>query len=692
MAKKNKRNDSYLSIRKKLIAAVAMLLVASFMVASSSYAWFTLSTAPEITGIQTSVGANGNLEMALWNGTDEPGSAVGDSLLADLEKNLTWGNLVNLQNEAYGLSAITLRPARLDVTGTTTTGTLLTPVYGADGRIEKLNNGSTEGVYVLSEKAFKAPTDDGTRDANGVYGIGNSTAMTQQQIDYRAGVATAASSINTAQTYAKNSLTAAGSEIASYAAQHATKEDPDNGPYDLTKLGTLIGLLKQSSQQLDNAMIAIATAIYAVENAASETYATPEYNADTAYTYLSGVADSILSSDIKSSLATFNTKREAVATAVAHAETNFAALGDAKTTATWAQFQSVVMDTANTGNEAPLVIVDDILINGHGIDTITSTDTINALVQDIMAGKGITASLPDDSGVYSDIAVITGNYTVKILLSGVSYNGLELDNTPASMTTDVSTVVNYKDGFPAAPVGTATDPVINDLYGYRIDMAFRTNATDSNLLLQTEGVGRIYSTGATNTTMGSGSTMSFETLAEGFDANDMKSLMKAIRLVFAKGGTSIVAVAAIDTTATDLDAGDALELPIKILDKDYYRFDDEYGFQFLKDDKATPATKAEIIATEATAEITPYTIKFAADNAITALTANQAETISVYVYLDGDYVENSDVAATAAQSMFGNLNLQFSSSASLVPMEYAPLQAGDNMGGGTQQPSEPSEP
>ena len=60
-----KSQKSYVSIKSKLMAAVAMLLVASFMVVSSTYAWFTLSTAPEITGVKTSVGANGNLEIAL---------------------------------------------------------------------------------------------------------------------------------------------------------------------------------------------------------------------------------------------------------------------------------------------------------------------------------------------------------------------------------------------------------------------------------------------------------------------------------------------------------------------------------------------------------------------------------------------------------------------------------------------------
>ena len=62
-------------IKGKLTSAVAMLLVAVIMVVSSTYAWFTLSTAPEVTGITTAVGANGALEMALLESND-PNSII----------------------------------------------------------------------------------------------------------------------------------------------------------------------------------------------------------------------------------------------------------------------------------------------------------------------------------------------------------------------------------------------------------------------------------------------------------------------------------------------------------------------------------------------------------------------------------------------------------------------------------------
>lgn len=102
------QSKSYGGVKKKLMGAVCMLLVASIMMVSSTYAWFTLSTAPEITGISTSVGANGNLEMALLNtatygDTSLIKSAVGNSMdagTAVTEANVTWGNLVNLSDKS----------------------------------------------------------------------------------------------------------------------------------------------------------------------------------------------------------------------------------------------------------------------------------------------------------------------------------------------------------------------------------------------------------------------------------------------------------------------------------------------------------------------------------------------------------------------------------------------------------------
>lgn len=56
------------------------------------------------------------------------------------------------------------------------------------------------------------------------------------------------------------------------------------------------------------------------------------------------------------------------------------------------------------------------------------------------------------------------------------------------------------------------------------------------------------------------------------------------------------------------------------------------------------------------------------NSAITALDQNVAKKVTAIVYIDGDIVDNTMVA-NAAESMSGKLNLQFSSDATLKPME-----------------------
>lgn len=126
--------------REKIFAAAMMLAIAIISAASATYAWITLSASPEVTSIDTTVAANGSLEIAMANGTGAaPGrSAAGDSTgagTAVTDANTKWGNLVNLSDPSYGLANVTLRPAALNGT----TGLLSNPLfgvgYGEDGRV-----------------------------------------------------------------------------------------------------------------------------------------------------------------------------------------------------------------------------------------------------------------------------------------------------------------------------------------------------------------------------------------------------------------------------------------------------------------------------------------------------------------------------------------------------------------------------
>ena len=201
-------------IKGKLISAVCMLLVAMIMVVSSTYAWFTLSTAPEVTGIQTAVGANGALEMALLstNGTMPENTVVGDGSGDDwTRRNLTWGNLVDLSNLSYGLDNVMLYPSQLNLTDNKigSSGILSIPAYGEDGRPDVLQSNTFTGTYKTD--AFYVNNEYGVR------AIGASSSMTARQIAYRNYMGTAKDNTSGATASIAESLKAHGNGLASAA-------------------------------------------------------------------------------------------------------------------------------------------------------------------------------------------------------------------------------------------------------------------------------------------------------------------------------------------------------------------------------------------------------------------------------------------------------------------------------------------
>ncbi|MBQ7670602.1 MAG: FIVAR domain-containing protein [Clostridia bacterium] len=133
-----RKEHSAATIKRRLSAALVMLLVSSIMLVTSTYAWFTLSTAPEVKGIDTSIAGNGSLEIALMptNGTfasigsgrGASGNYAGGAQVATVA-NSNWGNIVNLSDGTYGLDLITLRPAKLNVAVSSVTEYVLTNVH-----------------------------------------------------------------------------------------------------------------------------------------------------------------------------------------------------------------------------------------------------------------------------------------------------------------------------------------------------------------------------------------------------------------------------------------------------------------------------------------------------------------------------------------------------------------------------------
>ena len=429
-------------IKSKLMAAICMLLVSSIMMVSSTYAWFTLSTAPEVTGIQTAVGANGNLEMALLpksGETSEISSEAGDSVKDIEERNLTWGNLVTLKRpdgtSPYGLDQITLYPSELNMATATQLNTsifLKTPVYGSDGRISVLEPKAVASYYNSVTGVF--PSND---SSYGVRGLGSASGMTDRQLDYR----NALSKVNTAIAQAKNaassSLNTNGSKLANIAISYgmngaaATFTQADKEALQ-TIVNDLLGT-ESKTGALGYIDIAYVQAILAYS--ASKATGTE----DTVWSAVSGLTEGNAKlKDVKAGLAAAGistipeplngaiTKYENAVKTVEDAQDLINGLtpdGDGKYT--WTQISPILQKLAN-----PTTMT---------VNNIAAGDVkeqLGDLVSSVTAQGGLTVRIASGGGVYADIADQCGNFTASVTIDKVEYQGIVLNNMNAKMAID----------------------------------------------------------------------------------------------------------------------------------------------------------------------------------------------------------------------------------------------------------------
>ena len=135
-----------ISTKTKLVSAIAMLLVATIMMTSASFAWFTISTAPEMANIDLSMAAIQNLEIAAGESAPSEEPQIGDS--GDYN---TWGGYVDFSGSS-----------ELDFPATVASVGLGTVHYADDGRIDDVTPGSlgtanTSGVaYYTATVGTKA--------------------------------------------------------------------------------------------------------------------------------------------------------------------------------------------------------------------------------------------------------------------------------------------------------------------------------------------------------------------------------------------------------------------------------------------------------------------------------------------------------------------------------------------------------
>lgn len=658
----NKQQSNQMaSLRKKLLAAIAMLLVACIMTVSSTYAWFTLSTAPEVKGISTTIGANGNLEMALGThdtffGTTDPSSYVGSSYAKTGDytvSNVTWGNLVDLSDGSYGLDKITLYPSRLNSDAgnlVNRTSPLKYPKYGPDGRVTELVANSLVGAYDSTTGGFIYTPGTGNESA-GVSGVGSASTMSKRAfavMNYKSAIT---SSKAAATNAAKDAIRLYGGQLAAVALKY--QNDDGTGVVaeaDIAILKSLIAKLQESNNANSDALkSAVLLALSAADTLG-----------DTEWEILVGLANG---KDIVEYMAALDTASEMTGTTlpsditdelVAQYELIQGKIDDASADlpesgdGTWSDIKDSV---------SALLVASGIEIGGYTITEIKADYAANGMGGDVVkdlfnkvSDGSLAYTFTEDSGIFADIAVLTGSYTSSMAFpEGTEVEGLDLNMLGSKpVNVESSSLVPAQGDIgvmylaladleaPAADPN-ATQP-LTDTYGYIIDLLFRTNATESDLLLQTEAANR-YMEGASSETMGGGSNITFTVGAE-YTADKIEGLAAGIRVVFFDNSGAILAVAVLDVDNGTI-AGDAYKMNL-------------YLHEF--------TINAEGV-------ITVGAVK--SDAKLTALTANEKTGISALVYLDGDVIDNSH--AGVQTGLEATVNLQFASSVELKPMENADL-------------------
>lgn len=516
------------SVRTKLAAAVAMLLVSTIMLTTTTYAWFVLSTAPEVKGMSTTVGSNGSLEIALLNNAtganvNTISSGVGDSSVVAgvTEANVTWGNLVSLNDAAYGLSKVTLYPAALNV-ATKVTGQpdqlknlfniLKYPTYGVDGRVAALSANTEAGT--LKNNTFQTDHAD-----YGVRAIGSVTQADPKAHNFALARNGFAQSLRSAQNNAQEALSKNATLLVGMVIGEATGLTP--APNQVEALKNALNSLNSAATELETALkYAVVARSLAKDSTLEEvTLDTAVLSKDDADFGTQITALNQFKSKIQTALDAMPSTGQTSYT-FADVETSFRALMSGVTVAgkTTAEIKKMKDD----GGETAVM---------NWFTTMPESDRV------------IRAS----SGLFVDAANFIGAMSCNITIYNGYPGSVEINPTqnPLYMAT-VGKKVNedYK-----SPDASAESSIITTTYGYIVDLAVRCSS-DGKLMLS-EAVDRVTDDAET---LGAGSTFTKTT----GDIADLSGL----RIVFVDAeNNNILGVAGLAATAnTETEATYALHM------------------------------------------------------------------------------------------------------------------------------------
>mgnify|MGYP004569502989 CR=1 FL=1 len=688
---------------QKLMGAIAMLLVASIMMSATSYAWFVLSTAPEVTDLTTTAGANGALEIALQsNKADGTGradilSGVGQSIASkDAQTaNTYWGNVVDL-SKGYGLEHITLYPARLNAESkmvggqssyvVLTNSILAAPSFGTDGRLVRLEpaskthyNASGDSAGKFTDTAnwgvnvigFAKSGDEATEDSfTRAYSRANVLAETTQKVEtYRVSLRT-----EMEELIKRNSMGIFGVMAFMVGQNLLTSEQMSALVTDyVSSMDRMIG---DAADAVRWAFLANAVADSAYNS-----------NSEDDMRELGEIYKNFLQYPL-------TTKDSNVKSVENMAGTKYPEIAEAARTISVAQAR--ISSAAQEVRDGGIAMATLMLVNPNEafmygmnanekiadqpLQTALTYDFMSGVTEDTVFMVSTAGADPMDVNLFSSLATVLGDYgaTMSVWLlptsQGFTMAEEKLDESPNWMqcnydikATTKSTAAGWSDvtdlelAEQDANIGalgtvyknvssqTATGEILmpvtrSDItaYGYSVDLAFQSSEATS-LILQQDGVARV-SSGSQETQdeelMGAGSTMVF-TLPGDLTHEQARELIKCIHVVFMNTANgTIYKVAAADPVTIDT----RLNVATATLQL--------YEPQFSADGAMSLGSRVS-------------------DNVILDMTKDTAYYVTAVVYLNGDMVQSGMFSPSQVLSLDGTINLQFASSTALQPMEYS---------------------
>lgn len=487
-------------MKERVIAAVSLLAVALTSMVSATYAWLVLSQSPEVQGLQTTIAANGNLEIALATGqtiTVPANSQVGDGALELVEKNITWGNLVNLGDPAYGLENIVLRPAQLN-TNALLESPLYAAKYGDDGRVEMLDSDFAYAYW--DQDTFSADPEKfryGVRAISSVkYGQAPGQDLALAAAVSKAEQSTVAAQTNLRQLATHDALQDLVGLMGSYVQAQIDEKlggsEPfiDVSPDQIESIYYLVGELKKNIELSAEALADIynmemlrrSDQAYVAENKFTGTYLLTETQANIQNKLKAKNAsdEMVVQPSMVSYLWQLRTDYNTIVADLAVIETyrgrddvKYRNLPDSNGVySTYPTIETYVNHIADVGT---------CTINGTAIGKL-SMSNISSLTgsgtKPIVIHKGIIQRMDKFTGAQ----IKSKSLTVSVKVMGMTNNATGQATTSATAPFVLPT--EHENALSGDTSYKGTNPVAADTFGLALDFWVRTNATGSQLTLQ----------------------------------------------------------------------------------------------------------------------------------------------------------------------------------------------------------------